>query len=89
MKLYEFVYFLVVVVTALLLIINIEQSDRLDELENDVRAWEQATTYFEEVLNQRVPNCAEDVLIEGYGNFDAGQWEFYRCGPALDDYIGG
>ena len=33
-----------------------------------------------------VPRCAEDVVIVGQGQFEAGLWASYECGPALDDY---
>lgn len=30
------------------------------------------------------PLCPEDEVIIGVGNFDAGQWERYVCGPSWD-----
>ena len=32
-----------------------------------------------------VPQCQEDEVIVGEGDFTAGRWSGYRCGPALDD----
>ena len=45
--------------------------------------------YAEEVINQRVPDCAEDVVILGTGEFENGQWQYYICGFAVDDYSRG
>jgi hypothetical protein len=33
------------------------------------------------------PQCAEDVVIVGGGQYSNGRWEFYSCGPALGDLI--
>jgi len=33
-----------------------------------------------------VPACQEDEVIVGTGDFVAGRWTGYRCGPALDDF---
>lgn len=38
--------------------------------------------------NSRVPQCAEDVVLVGQGEFENGQWQYYTCGPALDDFGG-
>ena len=35
------------------------------------------------------PRCQEDAVIIGQGDFDDGRWEYYTCGPALDDYGNG
>ncbi len=36
---------------------------------------------------RRIPAvCAEDVVLVGIGDFNAGQWQAYKCGPAVDDY---
>jgi hypothetical protein len=32
------------------------------------------------------PRCAENSTIVGRGEFDEGYWEWYECGPTLDDY---
>ena len=37
-------------------------------------------------LNQ-IPQCQEDVVLIGQGNFEDGRWDYYVCGPAVDDYI--
>ncbi len=33
-----------------------------------------------------IPQCAEDVVLVGGGDFDDGRWQWYECGPALDSY---
>ena len=33
------------------------------------------------------PKCQEDVVFLGTGQFEAGRWTGYACGPAVDDYI--
>jgi len=40
-------------------------------------------------IYRTVPQCAEDAVIIGTGDFDNGRWTQYICGPALDDYTGG
>jgi len=42
-----------------------------------------------EAANARIPRCEEDQVIVGTGDFAAGQWTSYVCGPAVDDYIEG
>ena len=37
----------------------------------------------------RVPQCQEDVVLIGQGDFEHGRWTQYTCGPAVDDYTGG
>lgn len=32
-----------------------------------------------------LPKCAEDVVIVGHGEYSYGRWDYYSCGPALDD----
>ena len=32
-----------------------------------------------------MPVCEEDQVIVGAGDFEAGRWTAYVCGPALDD----
>jgi len=34
-----------------------------------------------------VPACAEDVTLIGAGEFSDGRWEYYVCGPAVDDFV--
>ena len=39
--------------------------------------------------NQReIPACEEDAVTIGTGDFVAGRWSAYRCGPSADDYLG-
>lgn len=33
-----------------------------------------------------LPQCQEDVVIVGVGDFENGRWSDYECGPAVDDY---
>lgn len=33
-----------------------------------------------------LPRCEEDAVIVGAGDFTAGLWSEYVCGPALDDF---
>ncbi len=33
-----------------------------------------------------VPQCHEDVVLVGVGDFENGRWDSYICGPAVDDY---
>ena len=37
-------------------------------------------------INQ-MPRCQEDVVLIGQGDFENGRWDYYVCGPAIDDYI--
>lgn len=32
-----------------------------------------------------VPQCPEDAIILGGGNYEAGYWDYLYCGPAVDD----
>jgi len=34
-----------------------------------------------------VPTCAEDVVLIGAGEFHNGRWEYYVCGPAVDNFV--
>lgn len=34
----------------------------------------------------QVPQCAEDAVLIGAGDFNDGRWERYECGPAVDDF---
>lgn len=33
-----------------------------------------------------VPQCEEDQVLIGTGEFTGGRWSSYRCGPAVDDF---
>ncbi len=33
-----------------------------------------------------IPQCHEDVVLVGVGDFENGRWDSYICGPAVDDY---
>lgn len=35
-----------------------------------------------------VPRCPEDEVLVGVGDYSGGRYETYRCGPALDDFVG-
>ena len=35
-----------------------------------------------------VPQCPEDAVLVGSGDFNAGRYSAYECGPALDDFEG-
>lgn len=35
-----------------------------------------------------IPRCHEDQVIYGIGDFEAGRYEEYVCGPAMDDFVG-
>ena len=35
-----------------------------------------------------LPRCPEDAVLVGAGQFKNGRWDFYECGPAVDDMIG-
>ena len=32
-----------------------------------------------------IPQCQEDAVLVGVGDFENGRWTRYVCGPALDD----
>lgn len=34
-----------------------------------------------------LPPCTEDVVLLGTGDFEAGRWSSYVCGPAVDDLV--
>lgn len=38
-------------------------------------------------VSRVIPNCPEDEVLLGTGDFDAGQWTSYKCGPARDSYV--
>lgn len=33
-----------------------------------------------------LPDCPEDSVLVGVGNFQSGHWDTYTCGPARDDF---
>jgi hypothetical protein len=35
----------------------------------------------------KIPRCAEDQVILGARDFNAGRWTRYQCGPAVDDFV--
>ena len=45
-----------------------------------------AITIIGPTINQ-MPQCQEDVVLIGQGDFENGRWDYYVCGPAVDDYI--
>ena len=34
-----------------------------------------------------IPQCHEDVVLVGVGDFENGRWSSYACGPAVDDFV--
>lgn len=34
-----------------------------------------------------LPQCEEDAVLIGTGDFDNGRWSAYMCGPAVDDFV--
>ena len=43
--------------------------------------------YYKWVADHRIPECVEDAVLVGTGDYDGGVWEYYRCGPSFDDYM--
>ena len=41
-----------------------------------------------EKTHRIVPACQEDSVLIGAGQFENGRWDYYECGPAVDDLIG-
>jgi hypothetical protein len=37
-------------------------------------------------LSPVIPRCREDEVLVGAGDFDAGRYSAYVCGPAVDDF---
>ena len=37
---------------------------------------------------QRIPECQEDAVLLGAGQFENGTWDYYTCGPSVDDFTG-
>lgn len=48
-----------------------------------VFTWSEAIS---DVANSTFPRCQEDAVILGQGEFNDGRYEFYICGPSVDDY---
>ena len=42
--------------------------------------------YYQWASEHRIPECPEDAVLVGQGQFDNGTWYYYKCGPAVDDY---
>ena len=40
----------------------------------------------EYIASVRLPPCQEDATLIGWGQFEAGYWQYYTCGPSVDDY---
>ena len=45
-----------------------------------------AAMYLERLMT--IPQCYEDVVLVGIGDFENGRWDSYICGPAVDDFEG-
>jgi len=41
-----------------------------------------------EKMHRTVPTCQEDAVLIGAGQFENGRWDYYECGPAVDDLTG-
>jgi len=63
-------------------------TDTSQNLGSEISILELRLGFAEEAINQRVPNCPEDSVLVGIGQFEDGQWDSYECGPALDDFEG-
>ena len=37
-------------------------------------------------LDSQMPQCQEDAVLVGRGDYIEGRWEYLTCGPALDDF---
>ena len=42
--------------------------------------------YYELASGNRIPECQEDATLVGAGQFENGTWDYYKCGPNVDDY---
>lgn len=42
--------------------------------------------YYQWAEGHRIPECPEDSLLLGTGDFGPGGWDYYECGPAVDDF---
>ena len=40
----------------------------------------------EYIASVRLPPCQEDAILLGWGEFEDGYWQYYGCGPSVDDY---
>ena len=38
------------------------------------------------VTGMSMPQCQEDQVLLGTGDFNEGRWSSYECGPAADDF---
>ena len=38
------------------------------------------------LMQPHIPQCHEDAVIVGIGDFEDGKWSEYVCGPSLDDF---
>ena len=65
--------------------------ERIDTLEQELANEELFSEYVRLELaweQRRIPErCTEDVFIQGIGDFEAGQYQAYECGPAMDDFL--
>ncbi len=71
----ELVMLLLIVMVFVMGLVAGELSQHTNDLQMTL-AWEQ----------RRIPLCPEDSVLVGAGDYEAGQWDAYDCGPALDDY---
>lgn len=44
-----------------------------------------AREYQQWAEDHRIPECQEDQVLIGQGEFEAGTWDYYICGLSLDD----
>ena len=42
--------------------------------------------YYKWAEGHRIPECQEDAVLIGAGQFEHGVWDYYQCGPSVDDY---
>ena len=63
------------ILIAVLMFLAIYLGSRVYDLQ--YKAWGEA---------RRIPECQEDATLIGHGDFQAGQWDYYLCGPSVDDY---
>ncbi len=79
-----------ILIVALLLLV-ITAVIRIDYLSSELANETLFSKYVRRELaeeQRRIPErCAEDVFLRGIGNFEAGQYQAYECGLAMDDFI--
>lgn len=68
-----------VLLAALIVWLAVDTSAQIQILERDL-------DFAEEVINQQVPDCSEDTVFLGAGDYEDGRWDYLICGPAVDDY---